>query len=175
MPVDQETISRRLDELIQSAKSRNTGGIEEAMSGAINILERLYSTRSEKTKAYVQLYRDYASNVMRGSAAAPEKMRSATLGVLNSIKSEVEAGLIANLELQSQGGIFGDFVALAKESLNENKDVAAVLVSAALEDTLKRFALQNGLDIDDTDMSQVINAMKSKGLLQGPQASVVQS
>ena len=49
-----------------------------------------------------------------------------------------------------------------------------MLVSAALEDALKRFALQNGLDVADADMVKVINALKSKGLLKDPQASIVQ-
>ena len=79
---------------------------------------------------------------------------------------------MGSLELQAQGGIFGDFITLAKESLDESKDVAAVLVSAALEDALKRLALQNDLDVDDANMEQVINALKSKGLLKGPQASI---
>jgi len=96
-------------------------------------------------------------------------------GTLESIKSEIEEGLIGNLELQAQGGIFGDFITLAKESLDENKDVAAVLVSAALEDALKRFALQNGLSVAEKDMAQVINALKSNRLLKEPQASIAQS
>ena len=50
-----------------------------------------------------------------------------------------------------------------------------MLVSAALEDTLKRFALQNQLDVAEAEMAQVVNALKSKGLLKGPQASIVQS
>ena len=41
------------------------------------------------------------------------------MGVLKSIKSEVEAGLVGRLKLQAQGGIFGDFITLARESLDE--------------------------------------------------------
>ena len=175
MPVDKETISRRLEELIQASKSRNPGGIEEAMSGTISMLERLYGANSEKTNAYVKLYKDYAWNAMQGRGIAGDKMRSETLGVLNSINFELQAGLVGSLELEAQGGVFGDFVTLARESLDESKDVAAVLVSAALEDTLKRFALRNGLDVADADMAQVINALKSQSLLKGPQAAVVQS
>lgn len=174
MPIDKENIYRRLDELIQVAQSRNAGSIEvgEVTSGTINILEKLYGSYSEKLKAYNQLYQDYVRHKTERGAYLCGEMRYATLGVLKSIKSEVEAGLVGNLELQTQGGIFGDFITLARESLDENKDVAAVLVSAALEDALKRFALQNNLDVADANMEQVINALKSKGLLKDPQASI---
>lgn len=172
MPVNQENISQRLHELIKLAKSRNAGCIEEATSGTINILEILYGADSEKLKAYILLYRDYVQNPKMQGMIGENSMRNATSGVLNSINSEVERGLVGNMELQVQGGIFGDFINLAKELLDESKDVAAVLVSAALEDALKKFALKNDLEVDDANMEQVINALKSEGLLKGTQASL---
>jgi len=174
MPIDQQNISQRLDELIQSAQSRNDGCLEEAISSTINILEKLYGTNSEKLKAYINLYQAYVKAPNKNIASVADSICYGTLGILKSIKSEVAAGLVGNLELQAQGGIFGDFITLARESLGESKDVAAVLVSAALEDALKRFALQNNLDVTEKDMSEVINALKSKGLLRDPQASIVQ-
>jgi len=123
-------------------------------------------------KAYVQLYQVFARDKNKIFPIC-ESICSDTLGVLKSMKSEVEAGLVGNMELQAQGGIFGDFITLARESLDENMEVAAVFVSAALEDALKRFALQNGLDVDDANMDKVISALKGKGLLKDPQASIV--
>ncbi len=172
MPIDQENISRRLDELIQLVQSDNPETIGEVTSGTITILEKLYSTNSEKLKAYIQMYQIYVRDPYKTSASSDHDIRFGTLGILKSIKSEVAEGLVGNLELQAQGGIFADFITLARESLDENKDVAAVLVSAALEDALKRFALQNDLDVADANMEQVINALKSKGLLKDPQASI---
>jgi len=171
MPIDQEIISQRLDELMQSAQSRSPGITGEVTSGTITILEKLYGTNSEKLKAYIQMYQVYVRDPHR-RAGIERQIRDDTLGILKSIKSEVAAGLVGSLTLQAQGGIFGDFIFLAKQSLDENKDVAAVLVSAALEDALKRLALQNGLDVADANMEQVINALASKGLLKGPQISI---
>jgi len=172
MPIDQNSISLRLDELIQLVNSRNAESIGEITSGTISILEKLYGANNEKLKAYNLLYQEYARSKHKYAGSIQNDIRYGTLGVLKSIKSEVEAGLVGNLELRAQGGIFGDFINLARESLDENKDVAAVLVSAALEDALKRFALQNDLDVADANMEQVINALKSKGLLRDPQASI---
>ena len=166
-----------MDELIKLAQPGKARSIEtgEVTSGTISLLDKLYGHNSEKLKAYNQLYQDYVKNKYKDSIGAINSICSNTLGVLKSIKSEVEEGLVGNLELQAQGGIFGDFITLAKESLDESKDVAAVLVSAALEDALKKFAFQNGLDVDDASMEQVINALKREGLLKGGQASLAKS
>lgn len=76
--------------------------------------------------------------------------------------------------LPFQSNDFGDFIVLAKQSLAEGyKDVAAVLASAALEDSLKRYAIANGLSVDDGSMTGVINALKSKGLVSGAQKSLL--
>ena len=175
MPIDKEAIIQRIDYLIDLQKSQNPEVIGEITSGTISILENLYGANNEKLKAYIQMYQDYIKDPKKYAQTVEDRLRYATLGVLKSIKSEVETGLVGNLELQAQGGIFGDFITLAKESLDENKDVSAVLVSAALEDALKRFALQNALGVEDANMEQVINALKSKGLMKDPQASLAKT
>lgn len=98
------------------------------------------------------------------------------MGILNGIKNDIENNLIFNIEKQTIGSVVADFLTLAKVIAEENnKDVAAVLASAAIEDALKRYASLNGLEVDDKEMSDVINALKGKGLLKGPQASVITS
>jgi hypothetical protein len=72
------------------------------------------------------------------------------------------------------GEIYGDFVLLAKGALAEGaKDVAGVLACAALEDALKRFASLNGLDVSGKAMQEVVNALKSKGLVGGAQKTLL--
>jgi len=51
--------------------------------------------------------------------------------------------------------------------------VAAVLACAALEDALKRLALLNDLDVSDKSMQDVVNALKSKGLVGGAQKTLL--
>ena len=89
-------------------------------------------------------------------------------GLFKSAKEDFEGGYVFNVDLRVSGEVFGDFIVLAKQSLAEGyKDVAAVLASAALEDSLKRYATANGLNVDDGSMMAVINALKSKGLVSG--------
>ena len=52
--------------------------------------------------------------------------------------------MVAALAAVIAAEVLGDFLALARAALAEhNKDVAAVLACAALEDALKRFAREN--------------------------------
>ena len=95
-------------------------------------------------------------------------------GIFQSAKEAFEGGYLFDVERAVSAEIFGDFVVLAKQALAEdNKDVAAVLAAAALEDALKRYAASNGLDVDDASMSKIIGALKSKGLVSGAQKSLL--
>ena len=100
-------------------------------------------------------------------------------GIFQSAREAFDGGYLFDVERDISAEIFSDFVVLAKQALAEdNKDVAAVLASAALEDALKRHATSNGLNVDEAPMSEVINALKSKGLVSGAQkmlAAMVQT
>ena len=109
-------------------------------------------------------------NKCRGSESEVNSLR----GVFRSSKEDFEGGYVFNVDLRISGEVFGDFVALAKQSLSEgHKDVATVLASAALEDALKRYASVHGLSVDDKSMQEVVNALKSKGLVSGAQKSLL--
>ena len=97
-------------------------------------------------------------------------------GIFKSAKEDFEGGYVFNVDLKISGEVFGNFVVLAKESLaRSHKDVAAVLATAALEDALKRYANANGLETNDRPMSEIINALKSKGLVSGAQKSLLEA
>ena len=95
-------------------------------------------------------------------------------GIFLAAKDDFDGGYVFHVDLQVSGEVFGDFVGLARQSLSEgHKDVAAVLACAALEDALKRFAMANGVDVDGKDMQNVVNALKSAGLVAGAQKSLL--
>ena len=97
-------------------------------------------------------------------------------GVFAAAKADFEGGYATTMAALVSGEIFGDFIGLAKESLNSNnKDVAAVLACAALEDALKRYATSEGLAVDGKDMSEVVGALKSKGLVGGAQKTLLET
>ena len=109
----------------------------------------------------------------RSGAYLKDEFDSA-LGVFAAAKSDYEGGYYLSLNHTIAGEVFGDFVGLAKKALEEDqKDVAAVLACAALEDTLKRYSALNDLEVEDASMQQVVAALKSKGLVKGPQKSLL--
>ena len=96
------------------------------------------------------------------------------LSLFQSAKEAFEGGYVFDVDLRVSGEVFGDFVALARQSLAEgHKDVAAVLACAALEDALKRYATANGLDTSSKTMTDVVNALKASGLVSGAQKSLL--
>ena len=173
MAINQNNLIQRIDYLLNVALQVNDDSAyyercrigAELTYGTLHLLEIIYGPQSQKC----QTFRKETEKAQSDYATI-----QASKGVLNTIKNELTLGLVGDIERQAQGGVFGDFITLARKSLDESKDVAAVLVSAALEDTLKRFAQQHGLDVSESEMAQVINALKSKGLLKDPQASIVQ-
>jgi len=54
-----------------------------------------------------------------------------------------------------------------------HKDFAAVPACATLEDTLKRLARLNQLEVDDKSMHEVVAALKSRGGAAGAQKSLL--
>jgi len=97
------------------------------------------------------------------------------ISLFRSAKGDFEGGYIFNVELRISGEVFGDFVALARQSLAEGqKDVAAVLACAALEDAIKRLAVTNNLSTDGKTMVELVNALKSAGIVSGAQKSLLE-
>jgi len=136
-------------------------------SSAMHLIASVFGENSPHYRNLNKAYSEYS-----GWVSGLRKFR----GVFMAAKSDFDGGHLYKLEATLSGEIFADFVVAAKCALAENqKDVAAVLASAALEDALKRFALMNGLTVDGKVMQEVINALKSKGLVSGPQKSLLDS
>ncbi len=173
-------IPKRLDELIglgnavlgtitrsQHGRSYdyvNNGKFRGFRSASLSFLENIFGARHTYYKEFIEHVKD-----------ASPSFTEAGINILQAAKAEIEGGWLFTVEGQVSAEIFADFIALAKEALDDNKDVAAVLACAALEDALKRVAIKENLDVDDKDMSEVINALKAKGVIKGAQAPIVQS
>jgi hypothetical protein len=78
-------------------------------------------------------------------------------GIVSSAREDFRGGYVFDVDLRVSGEVFGDFVAMAKHALSDgHKDVAAVLACASLEDALKRYALANGLVVNENTMTEVV-------------------
>jgi len=172
-----EDILKRIDELIGLGNEAlstekdegfgsfvNNGKFRGFRSASLSFLENIFGPHQT-------YYKEFIEHVKVSGPSHTE----AGINILKAAKAEIEGGWLFTVEGQVSAGIFADFIALAKEALDDNKDVAAVLACAALEDALKRVAIKENLDMDEKDMSEVINALKAKGVIKGAQAPIVQS
>ncbi|HMS26480.1 MAG TPA: DUF4145 domain-containing protein [Burkholderiaceae bacterium] len=135
---------------------------------AQNLLKAVFEENSPHYTRFVQAYDE--CNRQHGGISLVSTLQNIFL----SAKEDFEADCVFDVDLRISGEVFGDFVALARQSmLDGHKDVAAVLACAALEDALKRYAAINLLDVNDKTMQEVVNSLKTKGLVAGAQKTLL--
>lgn len=141
------------------------GQWEKWANSALSLIKAVFSEQSPQYRNFTRIYKE-----CRGFEDTVKSM----IGVFDSAKEDFDGGYVFNVQLMVSGEIFGDFVGIAKQALSEgHKDVAAVLACAALEDTLKRFGMSKGLEVEDKDMTTVVNALKSQGEVSGAEKSLL--
>lgn len=68
------------------------------------------------------------------------------LGVIESLRADLEAGYIQSITELIHGELFGDFLEMARHLLDEGyKDPAAVVAGAALESQLRQLCAKSGI------------------------------
>jgi hypothetical protein len=145
----------------------DSAGFNAWGTSALSLLERVFT---KDNIHYEQFRKHFEQGQLHGASVSTfDNCRA----VLQAAREDYEGGYIFILEKSLSGEIFSDFVELAKAALPESKEVAAVLACAALEDALKRYARQNGLDVGDKVMQEVVSALKSKGLVAGAQKQLL--
>lgn len=158
---------------IATHASRHQGGMlvvsdqhqfQEWSTGAQAAIVSAFGPNSVHAINFKGLYDRY-----NGGAATLDGLR----GVFGAAHADLLKGRANTVEILISGEVLGDFTLMAKAAFKEGaKDVAAVLVAASLEDALKRYAKNQGLDVEGKTMTTVINALKGKGLISGARKSL---
>ncbi len=171
--VNEDNLLKRIDELLQLQWQDSYDVLGEIYTATIGIASQIWGSNSTQVAAISQLRTDMqASNWDVRSKA--QNIIVQCQGILRNIASDIRNGRLGSIRLEYQGQVFADFINVAKAALAEGtKDVAAVLAAAALEDTLKRYAQVKGLDVEDKDLTTVVNALKAAGLLSATQGSLL--
>ncbi len=154
--------------------SYNRGNFDEAMYGIHSLIVILYGSSSEHLKMY-NGFKDFYIKASLDKQAA-FRLQTSLIGLLKSIQFELDNGILKSLESQTRGEIFGDFISLAKELIDNNhKESSVVLACGALEECISKFVQMNNLELSQNGLTENINLLKSKGLLKGTQSGVIQS
>ena len=76
---------------------------------------------------------------------------ASVVGIFKAVRRDIESGMLANFRRSIQAEVFADFLDMAEHLHREKyKDAAAVLLGAVLEDSLRKIADANGVDILDS-------------------------
>jgi len=174
----QAKIQRRFDELLEAGnriplvgRDSRSADAQAFYTWSASVLSLFHGVFGSQSPHYTRFNNEISA--IQGNYVV-ERMLHACRGIFIGAKSDFEGGYLFDIERSVSGELFGDLIALAKASLAEgHHTVATVLASAALEDALKRYAIANGLTVEGNTMEQVVNALKSQGLVSGPQKALL--
>lgn len=124
---------------IISADSVKTEMFSELRSSSLSFIKGLF-------KESHPFYTDFDKKVHLGHAYEIE----IAIGILTSIKKEIENGWIVSLKGLVSAEIFTDFIEMAEHLLEEGyKDPAAVIIGGVLEEHLRQLCIVNKIETDD--------------------------
>jgi len=167
-----EEIKKELWTIRESDKAKLPGNVEGSIQSTLGVLVAIYGNPSPQVQRFVERTRGGGPTI--GDRDGWEfKSNAAALvdNVLDSAVGDLKAGVTGSIGVQAKGVVLGDFVALAREALNQrdvpSDRVAAVLTAAALEETLKQMGEAKGVDVYNRDMRGVIQKLKDANVLKG--------
>ncbi len=106
-------------------------------------INRLYDENSQPVITFNQFRERMRMTNLHSSSY---KTVVEVIGALESIKYELQNGLLSDIQKLLQADIFSDFLEMGEHLLKEGyKDAAAVIIGSVLEDTLRKVAESNGI------------------------------
>jgi hypothetical protein len=166
----------RISALLAKAEDPTTD-LQETLNGAITLMQLLYGSNSSQERQLVKQVKRLQGQDMHAHGRSMAK--KALRGAIQSMKDEIDAGVIGSLRAVVTGEILADFIKLSRTALDEEagengKNVAAVLAAAAFEDTIRRIAERHSIPHIEK-LADVITELKNRNLLQKTQVTFAQS
>src|SRR5690349_16529706 len=174
--MDEMKIKARIEELLNLhpegiAKTSEWAG--ELYQGALGMLGLAHGEDSTQVAALRDAVASHQKNHKDNHFRTARETADSSLGALRNLKREVEEGLVGSLRREVTGEVLGDLLQLGKVTLDEgtdnSKNVAAVLVAAAFEDTIRRLgATYCGIHTRES-LPDILARLKTAELLRGSQ------
>ena len=178
--MDLSKIQTRIDSLLSLAMDETTELVikcSELLQGTLTVMISIYGPESTQVttlrkiadQAYSKKERHLSINLQRDLVPVIR-------GTLQNLKIEIDQGILGSLQKKVESDVLTDFIQLAKVVLDEGGDnsnnVAAVLVAAAFEDTIRRMGQEFAGIIGRDKLEDVITQLKKKGILVAPQLGI---
>lgn len=178
----QENVRRKIEALISRAErlasvhmmqrdERHYAACESLFTETLNAMELAIPLR---THPYSQKIKSIARPTA-GVANSPQHLHNAG-AVLQSMLSDIDAGLIADFGNAIRAETFDDFLDHAEAYQKEGqKPAAGVLAGVVFEDTVRRICRDKGISENGRNLEDLINDLARQGVissLQSKQARV---
>ena len=168
--MDDSAIRKRIDELLK-VPDTDEGG-HHLFQGTMNLVSLVYGPDSVLLRDMERVGQG------KGGVVYLIQRRTAARGTLENLRGDLDAGVVSNLRAQVAGAVLTDFMAASRAALDESgegaKNVAAVLAAAVFEDTMRRMASDLAGVVDRPELSDVLQTLKNKGVLQHSEFSIAQ-
>lgn len=142
--ITDDKISQRINELVERSKgpwNKYSDYIEFGMN-VLTIARSLFSPKHPIVNNLELMISEYCKNPSTRINFPLEKV----IGILLSIKSDLEGGYLSDLRVSIRSEVEADFLGQAKRLLDEKlKDPSAMLIGAVLEDALRQLCLTHGV------------------------------
>lgn len=152
MKIDQ--FKDRVSQLISLA-DRTFGTRQTSRSGMVSwVSSELFSELRASSLSFIlslygenhPYYKDFNQNVVGSKPSDTER----GLGILKSIKNEIDNGWLISLKGLVSSEIFSDFMEMADHLLKENyKDPAAVMIGSVLEEHLRQLCNKKSIPTEN--------------------------
>jgi len=179
--MDETKIKARIEELLNlhpDGLAGTSAWAGELYQGALGMLGLTHGQNSTQVSALKEAVASH-QKTKEPSIRIAREIADSSLGALRNLKREVEEGLVGSLRREVTGEVLGDLLQLGKATLDQgtdnSKNVAAVLVAAAFEDTIRRLgATYCGIHTRES-LPDILAKLKAAEVLKGSQVGVVQS
>jgi hypothetical protein len=140
----------------------------ELVLATMSLMNTVYGDRNERTDVLKQQLKQLPTSVAQWGGQEIYQSEVCE-GALHSLRAELEAGLVGSLRMILTATVLSDFLQLAKRAIEDGATVvAAVLVAAAFEDTVRRMGEILAGVTGRPDLEMVVGALKTAGVLQAP-------
>jgi hypothetical protein len=166
-------LKERIDKLAGEAQPQKGRGAHSLYQGALSVMSALHGPDSVQVKSFTKQHEQIVA--VRG-VHADHDISIFSIGAINNLKAEIDAGFVGSLQQTIAGEVISDFIDLARHVMDQDdtdagKNVAAVLSAAAFEDTIRRLATKNRIPHFEK-LADVLNELKIMSVLQGAQVGI---